>query len=354
MTLKDLSFVLVRKLIKFAAGTYYSSIIVENEEFIPENGVPTFICCNHPNSLTDAGIILTALSRKRSHIKITCKDTLFKMNFVYWALNTMLDSVPIMRRREYGDKMDNVAAFANLIKALENGDAVLLFPEGYSRYNSTAGNFLMGVSNISSEILTNNVDNPNFKLNILPLSINYGHREKFRSNMIITCHRPIVLNPVDHKDLIIDKSNIKDNQRQAPFKPAKSLTLAMDKIIRNGILDSPNWEYIEYAQTARNLYHSYGLDITYGNYIRLTRRFLDVFARKERKMEEEKRLLNEKEKDLDIDRFIFDDQGKDDKITKLGPLDIETIEKLIDLDRLVEDLKTYQDILDKLKFQIKN
>ena len=54
--------------------------------------------------------------------------------------------------------------------------------------------------------------------------------------MIITCHRPIVLNPVDHKDLIIDKNNIKDNQRQAPFKPAKSLTLAMDKIIRNGIL----------------------------------------------------------------------------------------------------------------------
>ena len=54
--------------------------------------------------------------------------------------------------------------------------------------------------------------------------------------MIITCHKPIELNPVDNKDLIIDKNNIKDNQRQAPFKPAKSLTLAMDKIIRNGIL----------------------------------------------------------------------------------------------------------------------
>jgi len=207
----------------------------------------------------------------------------------------------------------------------------------------------MGVSNISSEILTNNKDNPDFKLNILPLSINYGHREKFRSNMIITCHRPIVLNPVDHKDLIIDKNNIKDNQRQAPFKPAKSLTLAMDKIIRDGILDSPNWEYIEYAQTARNLYHSYGLDITYGNYIRLTRRFLDVFARKERKIEEEKRLLNEKEKDLNVDRFIFSDQGKDDKITKLGPLDMECIEKSIDLDQLVKDLKEYQDILDTIK-----
>jgi len=61
-------------------------------------------------------VILTSLSRKRSHIKLTCKDTLFKMSFLYWAFNTMLDSVPIMRRKEYGDKMDNTEAFANLIK----------------------------------------------------------------------------------------------------------------------------------------------------------------------------------------------------------------------------------------------
>ncbi|OUM66458.1 hypothetical protein PIROE2DRAFT_59355 [Piromyces sp. E2] len=287
MNIKDITFIIGRVILKISADTYYSSIIVENEEFVPENGIPTFICCNHPNSLT---VILTSLSRKRSHIKITCKDTLFKMNFLYWAFNTMLDSVPIMRRREYGDKMDNTEAFANLIKALENGDAVLLFPEG-----------------------------------------------------------PIVLNPIDNKDLIIDKNNVKDNQRQAPFKPAKSLTLAMDKIIRNGILDSPNWEYIEYAQTARNLYYSYGLDITYGNYIRLTRRFLDVFARKERKIEKDQRMNYEKEKDLDVDRYVFDDNGKEDKITKLGPLDYDAIEKSIDIDQLTNDLKEYQDILDKIK-----
>jgi len=351
MNIKDISFYVVRKLLKISAETYYSSIIVENEEFIPDNNIPTFICCNHPNSLTDAAIILTALSRKRSHIKITCKDTLFKMNFLYWAFNTMLDSVPIMRRREYGDKMDNSAAFANLINALENGDAVLLFPEGYSRYNSTAGNFLMGVSNITSEVLTKNKDNPNFKIDILPLSINYAHREKFRSNMIITCHRPIELNPVDNIDLVIDKNNIKDNQRQAPFKPAKSLTLAMDKIIRNGILDSPNWEYIEYAQTARNLYHSFGLNITFGDYIRLTKRFLDVFARKEKKLEEEKRMAYEKEKDLNVDRYVFEDHGKDDKITKLGPLDYTAIDELVNINKLTNDLKDYQDFLDKVKIK---
>jgi len=209
----------------------------------------------------------------------------------------------------------------------------------------------MGVSNISSEVLTKNSDNPDFKINILPLSINYAHREKFRSNLVITCHRPIVLNPVDNKDLIIDKDHTKDNQRQAPFKPAKSLTLALDKIIRNGILDSPNWNYIEYAQTARNLYYPYGVDITYGNYIRLTRRFLDVFTCREKKSEEEQKINYEKEMDLDVDRYIFDDNGKEDKITKLGPLDYEAVEKSVDINQLTLDLKEYQDILDTIKIK---
>ncbi|ORX54286.1 hypothetical protein BCR36DRAFT_410828 [Piromyces finnis] len=354
MTIKDITFCIARGILKIAANVYYSSIIIENEEFVPEDGIPTFICCNHPNSLTgnNQKFYLSSLSRKkRKHVRITCKDTLFKMNFLYWAFNTMLNSVPIMRRREYGDKIDNTEAFANLIKSLEKGDSVILFPEGYSRYNSTAGNFLMGVSNITSEVLTRNRSNSDFKINILPLSINYAHREKFRSNMIITCHRPIVLNPIDNEDLIIDKNNIKDSQRQAPFKPAKSLTLAMDKIIRNGILDSPNWEYIEYAHTARNLYCSYGLDITFGNYIRLTKRFLDVFARQEKQIEKEKKINYEKEKDLNVDRYVFEDNGKEDKITKLGPLDFNKVEKSIDIDQLNKSLKEYQDILDKIKIK---
>lgn len=54
MSIKDAFFYIGRVLLKILADTYYSSIIIENEEFVPENGIPTFICCNHPNSLTDA------------------------------------------------------------------------------------------------------------------------------------------------------------------------------------------------------------------------------------------------------------------------------------------------------------
>jgi len=87
------------------------------------------------------------------------------------------------------------------------------------------------------------------------------------------------------------------------------------------------------------LYHSFGLNITFGNYIRLTKRFLDVFARKEKKLESEKRMAYEKEKDLNVDRYVFEDHGKDDKITKLGPLDHTAIDELMNIDKLTKDLK---------------
>jgi glycerol-3-phosphate O-acyltransferase / dihydroxyacetone phosphate acyltransferase len=39
---------------QFVLNVFYGSIIVENEQYIPQNGVPCIICANHSNSLTDA------------------------------------------------------------------------------------------------------------------------------------------------------------------------------------------------------------------------------------------------------------------------------------------------------------
>jgi len=47
----------------------------------------------------------------------------------------------------------------------------------------------------------------------------------------------------------------------------------------------------------------------------------------------------EKENDLDVNRYVYDDNGKDDKITKLGPLDYDAIEKSVNIDQLTKDLK---------------
>ena len=49
---------------KILLHVFYSSIIIENEEFIPSDGNPAIICANHSNSVMDAVVLVTSVSRK--------------------------------------------------------------------------------------------------------------------------------------------------------------------------------------------------------------------------------------------------------------------------------------------------
>ena len=51
-------------LFKIGLNIFYSSVIIENEDFIPRNGEPTIICANHSNSIMDAIVLVTSVSRK--------------------------------------------------------------------------------------------------------------------------------------------------------------------------------------------------------------------------------------------------------------------------------------------------
>jgi glycerol-3-phosphate O-acyltransferase / dihydroxyacetone phosphate acyltransferase len=68
-------------------NVFYSSVIIENEEFIPGNGNPCIICANHSNSVMDAVVLVTSVPRKVQHtcilltkkrklLRSTAKDTI--------------------------------------------------------------------------------------------------------------------------------------------------------------------------------------------------------------------------------------------------------------------------------------
>jgi hypothetical protein len=48
-------------------NVFYSSIIIENEEFVPNDGTPCIICANHSNSVMDAVVLVTSVSRRVNH-----------------------------------------------------------------------------------------------------------------------------------------------------------------------------------------------------------------------------------------------------------------------------------------------
>ncbi|KAG8924247.1 hypothetical protein FRC02_010551 [Tulasnella sp. 418] len=67
---------------------------------------------------------------------MTAKDSQFgRRTFQSWLIESV-GTIPLKRRMDYMDEnVDNTDAMAKLLVALEQGDAVCLFPEGFSRYH---------------------------------------------------------------------------------------------------------------------------------------------------------------------------------------------------------------------------
>ncbi|GAA5836273.1 hypothetical protein JCM11251_001449 [Rhodosporidiobolus azoricus] len=278
-----LAYILIRWLFRFVLGVFYSSVVVEGEELVPEDGIPCMLTANHSNSLTDALLLVTAVpTSRRSLIRLTAKDTQFgRGTFSSWLIEAA-GTLPIKRPKDHkGEKVDNSVVFEKLIKALEEGDACCVFPEGMSRYHPEIAPLRQGVSRIISDTLTRQRDNKGFRLAVQTCSITYLHRNLFRSDVLVTFHPPIYVSPTTHPSLISPSSSASPGVTPEAHESAiRSLTSLIGSSIRSGILDAPSWAHLRLANTARRLYAPLGTKLTLGDHVRLTQRFVDALVGK--------------------------------------------------------------------------
>lgn len=105
-------------------------MIVEGHDNIPEDGIPTILCSNHTNSLTDALLLVTTVPRWKRHLlRLTAKHSQFhRGTFTSWLIENA-GTLPIQRPKDMGGKaVDNTIVFGKLIEALEAGDMVVSRP----------------------------------------------------------------------------------------------------------------------------------------------------------------------------------------------------------------------------------
>ncbi|OAV88217.1 hypothetical protein PTTG_09899 [Puccinia triticina 1-1 BBBD Race 1] len=262
---------------RFILAIFFSRIVIENPDRIPGNGRPTIVLVNHSNSLTDALIIMASVPRHaRRMLRMTAKATHFrKPTFSSWLIEKA-GSVPLQRAQDYQPetRIDNSTTREILVNALcQQGDAVCIFPEGISRYHPALAPFKTGAARIASDVLCQFKAQERFEISLLPCSITYLHRQNFRSDVLVSFHDPIVLRPDDpaNADLVAADP---DTRKRAIAR----LTATLTEKIRSGTLDSPSWDLIKAANMARTLYAPFGTQLSLGTHIRLTQRFVDVFA----------------------------------------------------------------------------
>ncbi|GJE94486.1 PlsC domain-containing protein [Phanerochaete sordida] len=262
------SYFLIRLLFKFVLKIFYGTIVVEGTEHIPLRGRPCIVCANHSNSLTDALVMVaTVPSKRRDLLRLTAKSTQFgKRTFTSWLIESA-GTVPLQRRKDFPDgKVNNTEVMEKLLEALEQGDAVCLFPEGMSRYHPTIAPLKTGVARIVSDVLTRQRDDPTFEVDVLTCSITYMHRQHFRSDVLVTFHKPMTFSPATNPELLapVEFSHIRD------------LTAKLHHEISMGTLSAPSWRLHRNAKLAAQIYAPLGTEMTLGDYVRVVRMFLEA------------------------------------------------------------------------------
>ncbi|KAH9047868.1 hypothetical protein EDB84DRAFT_1263117 [Lactarius hengduanensis] len=263
------SYFLIRILFRIVLKIFYGTIVVEGVENIPPTGHPCIVCANHTNSLTDALILVTAIpSWRRNMLHLTAKSTQFgKKTLTSWLIEAA-GTVPIQRRKDFVEgTADNDAAMERMSETLEIGDAVCLFPEGGSRYHPTIAPLKTGVARIVSTVLSRNRNNVDFEISILTCSITYMHRQHFRSDVLVSFHPPLTFRPKDNPELLEPMN----------YDSIRFVTAQMHQQIATGTFDAPSWGHIRAAKMATPIYAPLGTAMSLGDYVRVTRTFLEVF-----------------------------------------------------------------------------
>jgi 1-acyl-sn-glycerol-3-phosphate acyltransferase len=251
---------LILSLIRIATDTFFRRIDVVGIENVPDEG-PVVFAGNHPNALMDGWLLTAKCGRWPLHFLANAK--LWNYRLLGPALNAT-GAVPVFRREEHDGEVDNDPAFEKLYEVIESGNCVGVFPEGISHAESQLVKLKTGAARVALAVAARGkVD-----VMIIPCGLNYIHRHRFRSQVLIEFGDPI---KIDEKWL--------QEYRQGEFEAARKLTDHLADALMIVTLNAPDWRTLRFIQTARRLYKPAKAELSPRHYVELNRRFIDSYLR---------------------------------------------------------------------------
>lgn len=247
---------LVTSLIRVITNTFFRRIDVVGLENVPADG-PIIFAGNHPNALMDGWLLTSKCGRWPLHFVANAK--LWKYRVLVPILNAT-GAVPVYRREEHAGDVDNQAAFDRLYEIIEAGQCMGIFPEGVSHAESRILKLKTGAARIALTVTARGKT----RVRIIPCGLNYIHRHRFRSQVLIEFGQPI----------IIDDDWVEEFRKDEQATVRK-LTDHLADALAGVTLNAPDWRTLRFAQTARRLYKPSTAVLSPGEYVELNRRFVE-------------------------------------------------------------------------------
>jgi len=249
---------MVIALIRIIANTFFRRIDVVGIENIPEEG-PVIFAGNHPNALMDGFLLIAKCGRWPLHFMANAK--LWEYKLLAPVLNA-IGAVPVYRHEEHDGEVDNQKAFERLYAVIESGDCMGIFPEGISHAESQLVKLKTGAARIALAVTARGKTD----VRIIPCGLNYIHRHRFRSQVLIEFGEPII---IDGRWL---KHYSEDEQATV-----RKLTEHLADALLDVTLNAPDWRTLRFIQAARRLYKPASADLAPGEYVELSRRFVQGY-----------------------------------------------------------------------------
>jgi len=249
---------LIITVIRIVTNTFFRRIDVVGVENIPADGAVIF-AGNHPNALMDGWLLLARCGRWPLHFVANAK--LWKYSMLVPMLNAT-GAIPVFRHEEHKGKVDNEDAFEKLYQVLESGHCMGIFPEGVSHTESKLIKLKTGAARIALAV----TDRGKAPVTVIPCGLNYIHRHRFRSQVLIEFGPPI---DIDEQLLL--------EYRQDEKKAVKKLTRHLTDALAAVTVNAPDWRTLRFIQTARRLYKPASVVLSPADYVELNRRFMQQY-----------------------------------------------------------------------------
>lgn len=247
-------------LIRIVINTFFRRIDVVGSENVPADG-PLIFAGNHPNALMDGWLLTAKCGRWPLHFMANAKL------WDYPLLAPTLDAtgaVPVYRREDHDGEIDNRKAFEKLYEVIESGNCMGIFPEGISHARSQLVKLKTGTARIALAVAARG----KVVVRIVPCGLNYIHRHRFRSQVLIQFGEPIT---IDEQWL--------EEYGQDEQAAVKHLTEYLAEALANVTLNAPDWRTLRIIQTVRRLYKPSKTALRPREYIELNRRFVEGYLR---------------------------------------------------------------------------
>ncbi|MBX7098291.1 MAG: lysophospholipid acyltransferase family protein [Myxococcaceae bacterium] len=221
----------VRVLVRFALGLFYR---LETVSRAGDLDGPVMLVGNHPNSLIDPALVFVVTRRQ---VTFLAKEPLFRTPVFGWLLRA-LGALPVYRKQDHPGLMEkNEGTLETAAKALVEGRAITIFPEGKSHSEPQLAEIKTGCARIALKAARGGAT-----VRIVPVGLTYAQKQRFRSRVHLEVGTPLEL----------------------PAPPAaggddevawvQTVTARVSEALRTVTLNLEQWADLELIETAEQLY----------------------------------------------------------------------------------------------------